>query len=147
LAAADEIVVVCESGVLYTLIAALDEALVEPVAAGVEPELPGDVEVVPPVDGVDVDPEADGVVPVAAGVEPVAEGVVPVATGVEPELPGVAGVETTTGEVTTEDFTGVVARVTRVAVFLTTAGVTLVVAAALVALPPPELPPEELAVH
>jgi len=133
LAAADEIVVVCERGVLYTLIAALDEALVEPVAAGVEPELPGDVEVVPPVDGVDVDPEADGVVPVAAGVEP--------------ELPGVAGVETTTGEVTTVDFTGVVARVTRVAVFLTTAGVTLVVAAALVAFPPPELPPEELAVH
>jgi hypothetical protein len=125
---------------LYTLIAALDEALVEPVAAGVEPELPGDVEVVPPVDGVEVDPDADGVVPVAAGVEPVA-------AGVEPELPGVAGVETTTGEVTTEDFTGVVARVTRVAVFLTTAGVTLEVAAALVALPPPELPPEELAVH
>ena len=59
-----------------------------------------------------------------------------------------------TGETTTVVFTGVVARVTNTAVFFTTAGVTLVVAAAEVAFPELgvlelEVPPplEELAVH
>ena len=73
--------------------------------------------------------------------------VVPPVDGVFPELPGagfvVPPVDGDTGVATTPDFTGVVARVTKVADFLMTAGVGLEVAAALVALPPPEeLPPE-----
>jgi hypothetical protein len=72
--------------------------------------------------------------------------VVPVAAGVFPEFPG-AGDPPTTGAgeeaTTTGAFTGVVANVTNVEVFLTTAGVCLVVAAALAVLPPPEEPPEE----
>ena len=94
---------------------------VVPPVDGVEPELPG-VVVVPPVDGFDAElPEVEE--------EPLEDGV------------------ETTGEVTTAVFTGVVARVTNVADFLTTAGVGFEEFPE-----PPETPPafefpDELAVH
>ena len=70
----------------------------------------------------------------------------PVLAGVDPDLPGVVGA-TITGETTTVVFTGVVATVTKVPVFFTVAGVALLVAAALTALPPPLELPLDAAVH
>jgi len=110
---------------------------VVPPVAGVEPELPGIAGVVPPVAG--VDPEFPGdVVPVV--------GVVPPVAGVAPEF---AGATITTGVTIMVDFTGVVATVTSVADLRTLAGVGLEDAAALMELPPPELPPlpDDAAVH
>jgi hypothetical protein len=115
----------------------LIRSVVPPVVV-VEPELPGAGVVVPPVDG--VEPELPGsVVPPVDGVTGLAGVFVPA-----PNVGVVAVV------VTTVDFTGVVARVTKVAVFLTTAGVGFVDAAVLVVFPPPELlepPLDELADH
>jgi hypothetical protein len=103
------------------------------------PEFPG-----AGVDGVEVDapvvvPPVDGVFPEfpGAGVEGVAV-VDPPVDGVFPELPGDVATEGVTGVDTTLDLTGVVARVTNVADLRIAAGVGL--AAALEALPPPELP-------
>ncbi len=111
--------------------------------AGVFPELPGAG--VDGVEGVDGDvPPVDGVFPElpGAGVVGVA-GVDPPVDGLLPELPVAGEVPellevVDTGVETTDDLTGVVARVTRVADLRTAAGVGL--AAALEALPPPELP-------
>lgn len=116
-----------------------------PPVDGVFPELPGaGVAGVEGVDGVDGVEGVDGAFPElpGAGVDGV-EGVAPPVDGLLPEFPAAEEVPellevVDTGVETTDDFTGVVARVTNVADLRIAAGVGL--AAALEALPPPELP-------
>ncbi len=131
---------------LFTLSLWLVPLVVDPPVEGVFPELPGagveGVEVDPPV----VAPPVDGVFPElpGAGVEGV-DGVDPPVDGLFPELPGAGAVPellevVDTGVATTVVLTGVVARVTNVADLRTAGGVSLAVAEALEAFPPPELP-------